>query len=673
MGAYSRMTLVNDKSFDWEQLKEQWQAEHIISKIDLKMSPSSCASYCAYVFSALDPKPLLTVSTKFFYIQTPIHKLTMFGLNRLNTQSKTMCQEKAIARFLDKMGIEAPKPKFKKLGFLPLRLRLESVKWWTTKLRIKQTRSKEHLKIKSGLVRQYCSDDLLQALKEKNERTKQWLEQTELQHLDSGDSINLKQVHDSSLSNPTLRVCELKARAKGITEYFDGLGYRGLLVTTTASSSWHRLATKTDAKGNKHKVLNPKYNGASPKNVQNMFGKRFSYVRTWLSNRGIKIAGMRVAEPHQDGCTHWHFVLWFKNGFEAKLAIQAFRKYFLFYEGAPEKGALKHRLTFDTVNPKKGDVVGYVIKYITKGITGEHIDDHTDKNGEKIATGLEGAARVTAWARCWGIKQYQFFGVPPANIYRELRRVRCKEAMGRGKAQQITVPTFEQYQALQKFYKKNHIPLEMEELWHSSNLGDYGRYIRAYHDVQGKESVAFDNSCGFLQMACVVFNCFDAFKQNVIHSLNDFVSKMVKPKPKPKLLKHGFKEDLRGLTEYYRTLYTLHKRTDKTLNMSDADLVSNQDIEEMPSLNGYLEPKSLVYGVCVGMAKCLTRPFDGYFKNVWKMVTQAKKEQKASVQERIDAYAGVRGASGLDDGFWGDVVDFGAKHGAFAFERPKAA
>lgn len=610
-----------------------------------------------------------------------------------------------IAPFVQRQGLDMPESS---VGWLPERLRLESVEWWTRKLRTKATREQEYTHIQRGDVRQYCSEDLLKATREKQARVADWLGRTELKQLETKQAISLKQVHDGSLSNMGIREKELTVRSKGVTEYYLEQGYRGLIVTTTAGASWHRLRTVIDSQGKKTKVLNPRYNGATPKQVQQMLNKQLSLVRTYLSNRDIKITGIRVAEPHADGCTHWHFVLWFKNGKEAKTAIQAFRRYFLFHEGPPEPGALKHRLKFDTVNPKKGDAVGYVLKYITKGISGEHIDDHVDGNGEKIAEGKEGAERTMAWARCWGIRQFQFLGAPPANIYREFRRVWCK-AMGRGKSQQVTVPTFAQHQELQAYYKEKAVPDDMAELWYAANEGDYGRYIRAYYDamnlpnfleaqrqgqeffkmmmtlaiywqgvadasasdfaLQAKASYVLAAQCQeqefFKMMLTLSSSCQGAAitGARAIASASIFALQAYAEyadslkKPKPQLLKHGFVDDLRLLADFY----------------GDVQSVPDRVINKLESLNQYQEPKTLVYGVRVGETELKTRPFDGYYKRLWSLTTTAKPETPASVQERIEAYATIRAGDGIDNEYWGDVVAFSAAGGAFRKAEGRAA
>lgn len=620
---------------------------------------SSCADYCREFFANYDKKSKVS-------------------------------ERDAIEQYVLSQGVEMPKSKY---GWIPEKMRLESYKWWEKKIRIKKIRLDEALKIKGGFVRKYCSDELLEKAREQRERMRHWLENTYIydniaykaaqenetkarlnskndcghivltekqqKEIDRDyakvNQLTLKQVSDSSLSNVNLRVHELNVRCKGLTEYYEKLNYRAIMVTVTSPSENHRLKTLVDSKGNKTKELNKNYKGATPKEVQNnFFNKQFALVRTALSNRGINVLGVRVAEPHQDACVHWHLVLWFKNGIEAKHAIKAFRKYFLFHNGEPSKAQLKHALKFDTVNPKKGDAVGYLLAYINKGITGEHIDSHTDQNGEKITNGKDGAERTQIWARCWGIRQYQFLGNPPICTYREFRRVWCKE-IGRGKKNQVTVPTLEQHQALQEFYKNNPMTEEFKELWYAANEGNYGRYIKGFYDVQGQKEI--DNSSNFLIMSCAIYAHFSkSFGKKI---LEQYAQKVIKPAPK--LLTHGFKDDLKLLCEQYEKMITVPtlEQHQALKNGDKLALVPDDDIYKLESLNAYYEPKCLVYGVTLGGEnKLITRKFNGYFEKFWALKTKEKPETDASEQEKIESYAVVRAADGIDQNYWGDVVNF---------------
>ena len=62
------------------------------------------------------------------------------------------------------------------------------------------------------------------------------------------------------------------------------------------------------------------------------------------------------------------------------------------------------------------------MKYIAKGIDGHRLDG--DDPAETDLTGAEAAARVVAWARLHGIRQFQQIGGPRVGLYRELRRIR---------------------------------------------------------------------------------------------------------------------------------------------------------------------------------------------------------------------------------------------------------
>ena len=125
---------------------------------------------------------------------------------------------------------------------------------------------------------------------------------------------------------------------------------------------------------------------------------------------------MRVAEPQHDGTPHWHILL-----FTALDNIEEIKSVFSEYalsDSPDEKGAQKHRVTFEHIDPEKGTATGYIAKYISKNIDGEHLDSDLHGNDAKTSS-----LRVAAWASIFAIRQFQFFGTAPVGLWRELRRL----------------------------------------------------------------------------------------------------------------------------------------------------------------------------------------------------------------------------------------------------------
>ncbi|MBF4360553.1 replication endonuclease, partial [Vibrio anguillarum] len=125
-----------------------------------------------------------------------------------------------------------------------------------------------------------------------------------------------------------------------------------------------------------------------------------------LARKQIKVYGMRIAEPHQDGTPHHHYLLFMLP--DHRDIVTAEFKRLAFRDSPNEKGAQKHRFTSEYIDPSKGSAVGYVAKYISKSIDGKHIDSDRDSS----LSGIDAAERVVTWARVNGIKQFQFIGGP---------------------------------------------------------------------------------------------------------------------------------------------------------------------------------------------------------------------------------------------------------------------
>jgi hypothetical protein len=97
---------------------------------------------------------------------------------------------------------------------------------------------------------------------------------------------------------------------------------------------------------------------------------------------------------------------------------KALVRYFLLNDSPDEPGAQQHRLRFERITADQGGAAAYIAKYISKNIDGKGIE--LDLYGEPIA---KTAQRVQAWAKQWGIRQFQAIGDAPVTVWRELRRI----------------------------------------------------------------------------------------------------------------------------------------------------------------------------------------------------------------------------------------------------------
>lgn len=284
--------------------------------------------------------------------------------------------------------------------------------WWIRQLRKVQNRDIEitarELNLISKTKQIYVSDLSHQRHQQQRREQKIYLENI-LAENEEGDIFLLSELQESSVSNPYVKKSELMVRCRGFENLAQSLGHKGVFITITCPSKYHRAFGKSgDA--------NPRWNGANPIDAQEYLQKIWARIRASLDRQDIRAYGFRVAEPHHDGTPHWHMLF-----FVEPENIEALNSTLLRYcleEDSNEKGALENRFKFINIDPNKGSATGYIAKYIAKNI-----------NGEDLVTGIYGenpliaAERVTAWASVWGIRQFQQIGGAPVSPWRELRRM----------------------------------------------------------------------------------------------------------------------------------------------------------------------------------------------------------------------------------------------------------
>lgn len=327
--------------------------------------------------------------------------------------------------------------------------------WWRRQIKTQNRRRVESEMLRLGEVgqgRPYISNWGFARVEGDRAAAQKLMKQIRLVRMSDQLELPLADVSARTVANPAVRLAETIVRAKGLQELAEQEGKEAIFFTLTAPARFH--ARPSTAKG-----ISEKWQQAgepSPRDAAQWLQQTWARVRARWKKHGIDVAGIRVAEPHKDACPHYHMMV-FCDMQDAQLIERIFRECAL-SDSPTEPGAQKRRCDAKRIDNRKGSAVGYLVKYLAKGLTGEGVGDDVDTSTESAeSTGVdavEGAARVRAWASLWGIRQYQFFGIPPVGPWRELRRLR----------EPVSEP-------------------EMEEARIAADRGRYGEYLQCARKV----------------------------------------------------------------------------------------------------------------------------------------------------------------------------------------------
>lgn len=309
--------------------------------------------------------------------------------------------------------------------------RLRDESFWRRVFRRAHARTVERCAIALGLVRDggdcYVSAESRRLYEQRLKANAAMLAAT-IAVNDQGQETTLAAVAEKSVANPTIRRGELMTRVSGFELCADRLGHVKRWAVLTCPSRMHKY-TRTKSGG---VIENPRYDGTTPRQAQTYLAGQWRKLCAHWAREGLAVYGFRTTEPHADGTPHWNLLLFFApltDRVEGKRfckiptdAVEVFdaglRAYFLQNDSPDEPGARKHRVKVEAIDPEKGSAAAYIAKYISKGIDGHRLE--FDLYGNPIA---EAAPAVVAWARVWGVRQFQQIGGPPVTVWRELRRL----------------------------------------------------------------------------------------------------------------------------------------------------------------------------------------------------------------------------------------------------------
>jgi len=221
------------------------------------------------------------------------------------------------------------------------------------------------------------------------------------------------------------RAAELYALSKGLETYMAAQGRVALFVTLTSPARYHPNPTNGQQC----------WDGSSVTDSHKWFTRQWALLRTDLKNEGIRMDGMRVTEPHQDGAEHWHVLIYARPEEIADIKAAIARR----FAHSLKAVRFEEGLCSDPAN-KRASAASYMQKYILKALTltgattgnpnieasSDPMGRHTQDTGA-AAPGHDtaGAEAADAWRSTWGIRGFQFFGIlyGKQTLWRELRRL----------------------------------------------------------------------------------------------------------------------------------------------------------------------------------------------------------------------------------------------------------
>ena len=294
----------------------------------------------------------------------------------------------------------------------PGRPRLIDALWWRRQLRRAVGRDIDHVGRTVGVVHKaaqcYAADLTVKRRTAQQRRIARTLKRLDIV-CDAPRQIRLPldEVVAGSTANPIIRRTEMMTRIGGIEDWAAARGWRAIFVTVTCPSAYH-------ARNESGRPYD--WNGSTPREAQDYLMSVWTRTRAAWKRRGLAPVGLRVVEPHHDGCPHWHLLMFAP---ESQLCeIEAIIRRYALAQDPDEPGAQEHRVKCEPIDRRKGRAVGYIAKYVAKCIDGFGLEvDWYGNSGETAAR------RIVSWAACWGIRQFQFFGAPQVGVWRELRRI----------------------------------------------------------------------------------------------------------------------------------------------------------------------------------------------------------------------------------------------------------
>ena len=285
--------------------------------------------------------------------------------------------------------------------------RLGDARWWRRRINKVADERREHLaQINRQLGRRAsekcCSKETLAIMKARKAKTEKFLGGAYKVLSETVDRANpvvfsLLEVSKAQQAN---RINELYLDVKAMEKISEDRGWGWMFITLTAPPEYHS---------------NPAYGRnsydscLSPRDANKAIGKDWIAICGALKEQGMKPSqsyfGFRVTEVHEDGCPHWHVLIFHMDGVREVVEKAISR----IYQDRPGSYFERNKESIIRIGRSKDDksaasAASYIYGYLAYALAG----------GGRVSDASDTAYKYQCAVRAMGARQYQMFGVKGA-------------------------------------------------------------------------------------------------------------------------------------------------------------------------------------------------------------------------------------------------------------------
>lgn len=200
--------------------------------------------------------------------------------------------------------------------------RLDDARYWRRVIRTRLLREREHFYLRLKLLgragERYVSDSQVIIRLAQIRRQKQWMKDVVLvpRYLGPDDKCELLTLA-AVAGDAHTRSAKTYAFIKAMEAIATERGLISAMVTLTALPEWHPNPSHGDNS----------WNGGNPREAHRHIAEGWNAIQVELYKKGVGISGLRVVEPHQDGCAHWHIWLIYRSDVETEILAAVMRQF----------------------------------------------------------------------------------------------------------------------------------------------------------------------------------------------------------------------------------------------------------------------------------------------------------------------------------------------------------